>query len=543
MLNRLQVVMRKKHMPNDPSTRFGALKDNPSDIESIREYLHLYRGEDVALNDDVCRDIDLDDLFCYADRCITPVGELMLYDRFRQMKRSGRVADDEDDISKMREDAGFRVKVEAALSAVNERKGLSMHALLNMKVRIEKWHRFSWLIPVVEWVTLVLMILYLHPAIAIVTGLAAVSFNIYVHYRNKIYVDLFIRPLIQLDQIRGAAVRLSEIDRFNSLQKVDNSVRNLSNLSRKLRIFSLNGILESDVMIVLYGLVELLKIIFCVEPMMTYRILREIDDVSKDFRTLLEYIGGWDVIYSIASFRTWMDSCGFVRSSPEFVQERRTLNVENIYHPLIKDCVSNSIRIGKSVVITGSNMSGKSSFIKTLAVNIVSAYAMNMCFSTAMSLSECRINSVLSVSDNLDEGRSYYMSEAQRIKAIIDRCTSSDGSLTDFVFIDEIFKGTNTAERISIADAVIRYLSALENTLAVVSTHDIELARGLEEFLDTYHFNETVDAEKILFSYKLLPGVVYTRNAISLLRLCGYPESILHQAEANAKKLADQREK
>ncbi len=525
-------------MTEDSGTIFGALKDNPSDIESIREWLHLYRGKDVALDDDVCRDIDLDDLFCYADRCITPVGELMLYDRFRQMKRRTRVADDEDDISKIKDDADFRAKVEAALNAVNGRKGLSMQSLLNMTVRMEKWHKFSWLIPVAEWLILVLMILYLPPAIAIVTGLAAVGFNIYVHYRNKTYIDLFIRPLIQLDQIRGAAVRLSEIDRFNPLQEVDHSVSNLSKLSRKLRIFTLNGILESDVMIVFYGLIELLKIIFCVEPMMTYRILRKIDDVSKDSRTLLEYIGGWDVLYSIASFRTWMDSCGFVRSFPKFVPESRTLDAENIYHPLIKDCVSNSIRIGKSVVITGSNMSGKSSFIKTLAVNIVSAYAMNMCFAAGMSLSECRISSVLSVSDDLDEGRSYYMSEIQRIKTIIDRCTSADGSLTDFVFIDEIFKGTNTVERISIADAVIRYLSTLENTVAVVSTHDIELARGLEESLDTYHFNEAVDSEKIRFSYKLLPGVVYTRNAISLLRLCSYPASILQQAEENARNLS-----
>ena len=322
-------------MTEDSGTIFGALKDNPSDIESIREWLHLYRGKDVALDDDVCRDIDLDDLFCYADRCITPVGELMLYDRFRKMKRRTRVADDEDDISKIKDDADFRAKVEAALNAVNGRKGLSMQSLLNMTVRMEKWHRFSWLILVAEWVILVLMILYLPPAIAIVTGLAAVGFNIYVHYRNKTYVDLFIRPLIQLDQIRGAAVRLSEIDRFNPLQEVDHSVSNLSKLSRKLRIFTLNGILESDIMIVFYGLIELLKIIFCVEPMMTYRILRKIDDVSKDSRTLLEYIGGWDVLYSIASFRTWMDSCGFVRSFPKFVPESRTLDAENIYHPLI----------------------------------------------------------------------------------------------------------------------------------------------------------------------------------------------------------------
>ena len=128
------------------------------------------------------------------------------------------------------------------------------------------------------------------------------------------------------------------------------------------------------------------------------------------------------------------------------------------------------------------------------------------------------------------------MSEILRIKSIIDRCRVSDGSITDFIFIDEIFKGTNTVERVSIADAVIRYLSSLENAIAVVSTHDIELAEGLEESLDTYHFNETVDSERIRFSYKLASGVVYTRNAISLLRLCGYPSSILMRAEENARK-------
>lgn len=129
------------------------------------------------------------------------------------------------------------------------------------------------------------------------------------------------------------------------------------------------------------------------------------------------------------------------------------------------------------------------------------------------------------------------MSEVLRIQSIVDKCTSADNHTTDFVFIDEIFKGTNTVERISIADAVIRHLSSLENTIAVVSTHDIELARGLETTLDTYHFNETIDSEQIRFSYTLIPGVVYTRNAISLLRLCGYPSSIINKAEENAKNI------
>ena len=513
---------------------FGLLKDNPSDVEYIRGCYRLYKGDDIPLGDDICRDVDVDGLFGYANRCLTPVGELMLYDRFRQMKRSRRLTEDESDISLMMQDEGFRSKVEAALGAVNDKKGVSVSSLLNMSVGVGTWHKFSWVIPLLECAALVLIIAFLPPAAAIYFSIAALILNASLHYINKSYVEIYIRPLIQLSKIRQAAVRLSEIDSHNELKNVRNSVRNLTKLSGKLRIFSLNGILESDLMSIFYVLVELVKIVCCVEPVTTFFILRKMEDVSRDSRTLFEYVGGWDALYSIASFRSWMDSCGFAWSSPTFVPQQKILKAEDIYHPLIKDCIPNSIQIGKSVIITGSNMSGKSSFLRTLAVNIVSSYAMNMSFSAGLSLSECRLHSVLTVSDSLDEGKSYYMSEVMRIKSIIDRCADSKDSYTNFVFIDEIFKGTNTVERISIADAVIRYLSSLENTVAVVSTHDIELAQEFEDSLDTYHFSETVDSEQIRFSYTLLPGVVYTRNAISLLRLCGYPDSILQKAEENA---------
>ncbi len=524
--------MKKIHI-----STFGALKDDPTDIDSIRAYLRFYRGEDVALDDDVCKDIDLDDLFGYSNRCITPVGELMLYDRFRQMKRSRRYVDDERDISQIIEDDDFRTKIEAALSAVNLKKGISVSELLNMSVQIGRWHKFSWLIPLLELAVFGLLLVFLPPAAVIFFAVGVLTLNVCLHYANKSYVDMYIRPLMQLDRLRQASVKLSETDRFNDLQNVNLSIKNLAKLSRRLRIFSLNGILESDFMAMFYILIELVKILLCIEPIKTYAILKKMDDVSKDSRTLLEYVGDWDVLYSIASFRNWMDSCAFVWSLPNFASQHKTLKADAIYHPLINNCVPNSIQIDKSVIITGSNMSGKSTFLRTLAVNIVSSYALNMCFASSMTLPECRLHSVLSVSDNLDEGKSYYMSEVLRIRSIVDKCSSSDDHTTDFVFIDEIFKGTNTVERISIADAVIRYLSSLENTIAVVSTHDIELARGLDTTLDTYHFNETIDSEQIRFSYRLIPGVVYTRNAISLLRLCGYPSSILDKAEENAKNI------
>ena len=150
----------------------------------------------------------------------------------------------------------------------------------------------------------------------------------------------------------------------------------------------------------------------------------------------------------------------------------------------------------------------------------------------------CRLHTVLSVSDDIGEGRSYYYSEAYRIKAIIDRCRASGPGIMNIVLIDEIFKGTNTIERISIADAVIRYLSALKGTCALVSTHDMELARSFRSMLDIYHFSESMEEGKLKFNYRLTPGAEYTRNAISILKNCGYPEEIIRNAEANTLKVS-----
>lgn len=182
-------------------------------------------------------------------------------------------------------------------------------------------------------------------------------------------------------------------------------------------------------------------------------------------------------------------------------------------------------------------MSGKSSFLKTIGVNIVAANAMNMCFAESLVLPNCRLHTVLSVSDDINNAQSYYYSEAQRIKSIIDQCNNAPLDRTNIVLIDEIFKGTNTIERLSIANAVIKYFTKLNNTFVIVSTHDIELARSFKGLLDTYHFSEQMEQTTLRFNYKLISGVEYTRNAISILKGCDYPEEIISCAELNTHKI------
>lgn len=171
-------------------------------------------------------------------------------------------------------------------------------------------------------------------------------------------------------------------------------------------------------------------------------------------------------------------------------------------------------------------MSGKTTFIRTIAVNTLLAQTINTAFADKFELSPMRIFSAIRISDDLLNDKSYYMEEVDTIKTMIDESRSG---YPNIFFLDEIFKGTNTTERIAAGKAVLSYLSD-ENNLIFVSTHDLEIATLLSETYALYHFTETVDDNAIHFDYKLKPGRLTTRNAIKILELNNYPLQITNEA-------------
>ena len=163
-------------------------------------------------------------------------------------------------------------------------------------------------------------------------------------------------------------------------------------------------------------------------------------------KRLIEYIGVWDVLFSIASLRTWLKSNELTYSIPTFTTTgNHSLVAKAIYNPLVESCVANDVNINNTVIITGSNMSGKSTFLRTIGLNIVSSYALNTCYASSMHLSNFKLHTILSVSDDIVSSKSYYLSEVERIKAAIDVCSNSTSGSVNMGLIDEIFRGTNTA--------------------------------------------------------------------------------------------------
>jgi hypothetical protein len=242
---------------------------------------------------------------------------------------------------------------------------------------------------------------------------------------------------------------------------------------------------------------------------------------QTEYMELYNKIGEIDMAIAVASFRESLPN--FCR--PQFCKEH-ILHMEELYHPLIDEPVCNSIDFDKSCIITGSNASGKSTFIKAVAVNVILAQSINTCMAKKMIIPYAHVITSMAVRDDLMTGESYYIKEIKYLNRIIESLGSER-----FVIcaIDEILRGTNTGERIAASASILNYLSD-KNCIAIVASHDIELTQILNGVYDNYHFQEQIMDKDIMFDYKIQEGASTSKNAIKLLEYVGYPDEIIENA-------------
>ena len=185
----------------------------------------------------------------------------------------------------------------------------------------------------------------------------------------------------------------------------------------------------------------------------------------------------------------------------------------------------------RGVLLTGSNASGKSTFLKTVAINAILAQTIHTCLADSYSGGLYRIMSSMALKDDLAGGDSYYIVEIKSLKRILNH--SADEANPVLCFVDEVLRGTNTVERIAASTQILKSLAG-RKVLCFAATHDIELTHLLENYYNNYHFEEEIKEDDIVFNYQLRKGRATTRNAIKLLGVMGYEESIIKEAEAQA---------
>lgn len=232
---------------------------------------------------------------------------------------------------------------------------------------------------------------------------------------------------------------------------------------------------------------------------------------------------------SISEFEALSSFSGLAYSNPGFEfpsisSEDYVLQGESVAHPLIKkkERVSNSYALngkGGLTIITGSNMSGKSTFLRTLGVNIVLALAGAPVCAKKFTVSELQLFTSMRTEDNLEEHVSSFYAELQRIRALLDEVEKGKPVL---FMLDEILKGTNSHDRHNGAVSLAKQL-ATTSAFGLISTHDLELGKLEKELknVTNYSFNSEVNGTEIIFPYKLDEGICKSFNASALMEKMG----------------------
>lgn len=273
-------------------------------------------------------------------------------------------------------------------------------------------------------------------------------------------------------------------------------------------------------------LLDFMRMGFHLDLMKFNQMLSEVRKHISDIDQMITVLGKIEAMIAIGAYRASLDACCVPRFSGDM-----TIKADALYHPLIENPIKNDIHTASSVLITGSNASGKSTFLKTVAINSIFAQTIHTCLADDYESSLFRIASSMSLKDDVQGGESYYMVEIKGIKRILD-LSALEGTPV-LCFVDEVLRGTNTVERIAASTQILRSMSG-NNCICFAATHDIELTHLLEGIYHNYHFSEEIEENDISFTYKIMEGRATTRNAIKLLGIMGYDALIIQEAEKMA---------
>jgi len=512
---------------------FGNVKNEDFDFTLIENYYQKKDNSDAAqvLSDRTCNDLDFRELFSFVDRTYSKVGQQYLYNKLRTIPSNPTDNKKQESIiSHFTDNPDVRTAVQMKLKKLEKKEAGYIPSLIQENhVEPPKGYFYYKLLSVTS---LLLVIMFFFNSQILLPLLGVFIINLILHSLNKKNLQKYIGTIPQLLKLQKIAAELNTYKFLQTLNPaLPKSLKTLNKIRNRMFFFKLEGQLEADLMLFFWALFELFKVLFLLEPLLLFNVLKELDTKREEIEDVFTYVGKIDALISVASLREGLGEYCI----PEINEDQRSsLRAKNVYHPLIEECVKNTINIdGKSILLTGSNMSGKTSFIRTIGINALTALTLNTCFADQFSLPPLKILSAIRISDDLLNDKSYYFEEVLTIKEMLDE---SQSDMPNLFLLDEIYKGTNTVERISAGKAVLSSLAQTGN-IVLVSTHDIELADLLHDEYELYHFSELVSDKTVDFDYKLKDGKLKHRNAIRILQINDYPESIIDEAIEISEKL------
>jgi hypothetical protein len=475
------------------------------------------------ITDKVSIDLDLDDVFKKIDRTTSKIGQQYLYSKIRIIKNSISELEKFSNLVEFFDENEFE-KTECIknLSSLNSHNGYYFEELFNQDLITDK--KVARICIFLNITFIIFIFLTVLKPIFFLGLIPIFCANMFFHYRNKGLVSYNLNKITELSKTLFIADKISKRNNFykEHFEKLT-FLTPLLIFNKKISFLLIENTMKNEILLPFWMLFELIKITFNIEVILYNSLLNDINKFKTEMNDLFKFIGEIDSSISIVGLK----SSNVNVCKPKFTNEKNIV-VENLFHPLITKCVLNSIELNnKSLLLSGSNMSGKTTFIRAFAINSIYSQALNVSFSEKYESPFFKIFSSIRTQDDLNKNTSFYLDEVLTIKDFIKSIKNDEPHL---FILDEIFKGTNTLERIAIGKSVLSYLNK-GNNFVFVSTHDLELADLLfNSDFDLYHFSEDVTNNSLTFNYKLKEGKLKTRNAIKILTLYDYPNEIITEA-------------
>ena len=527
---------RKKRRNFEKSLRedYGRLREreyNPDRFQRMDRFFrkHPLEGQ---LDDITWNDLGMDEIFKSMNHTYSSVGEEYLYHTLRSAGRSAEELEHLEELVRyFAENEDERVSLQVNMARLGYMGKYSLYDYLdNLDYLGERSNLKHYLSD-----ALLIGFLALMPfqfSVALCGFLAVLIYNILGYTKEKSEIEPYVVSFVYVMKLMKLCARLEQLLKKEGESPVAGEVQRMSQGRRKLQA------MERGSSLVTYGgdltggnpvevLLDYLKMAFHVDLIQFNRMLKILREHVDAVDEMAESAGGLETAVAIGAWRHGLE-LGNGYCVPE---QGAVYECVNGYHPLLTHPVKNTIQAERGVLLTGSNASGKSTFLKTCILNAVLAQTVHTCTAESYRAPLYRIFTSMALRDDLAGGDSYYIVEIKSLKRILSAAMAGGSPI--LCAVDEVLRGTNTVERIAASTQILKSLHR-DGVLCFAATHDIELTELLAEDYDNYHFEEEIVDGDIRFPYRLLPGKATTRNAIKLLELIGYDREIIERAESLA---------
>jgi len=519
---------------NDIRARWAKPQNIHRSYKLIAGYLNINAGDNISSG--TASDLDVENVFAYIDRTSSKPGQQYLYQKlYSPQIDEGYFTDLEQSITQLTGNQQMRELTQLKLSELNSNDAYYLPELFSKTHRsiFNKAITFYIRIAPLLIIVLVTTLFYIPNQYCLLLLMALLIANVIIHYSNKTKMLSYTHSLPQLLVLNNVAQWLAGKNLLPKRDDINQSLVNIARLKKSLGFINIQNKVTNDPSDIAYLLSEWLKMFLLIEPLFFIFSISRVNKYIGDIKVLYECVAGVDMAISIQSVRDGLP----YYCKPQFLNGCENIIIKDLYHPLIADCVPNSIQINNSqgILITGSNMSGKTTFIRAIAVNALLAQTINTSFSAAYQAPPLKIFTSINMSDDMGGHKSYFQAEATSIRNIITE-SEVHKPVVSLVIIDEIFRGTNTIERIAAAKAVLSYLVENKN-FVLVSTHDLELAELLGSDFKVFSFEEIIGDNRLVFDYKLKEGLLKNKNGIAVLQGLGFPPAIIEEASVISNQL------